>query len=285
MKNDLIKNLLLSPQDKKKLKPAILNQIKEHLNSIKFLRKFLEDPEIIYPMVISFLRENKTDKHIYNNIENIGNYKLKASSRFRGVYLDKKTNKYYVKLRRKSIGTFEDEITAALAYDNSILYSKYYTGKHCLNFPEKEKINLISSEKEKTCEDICKYRGVTRTNFNTYRIFVSYKNQHISVGTVKDPIYAAELHDIVVIKINGDDALLNFPKEKYKKEKNIKKLRGVYYHKEKKKWISEIRYKGYRYRLGSFINPIDAAKAYDRKSLSLKGPASLDSINFPWINY
>lgn len=283
--DNLTEKLILYPEDRKKLKPAILNQIKEHLNSIKFLRKFLEDPEIVYILVKSYLRENKIDKHIYQNIENIDNYKLKTSSRFRGVYFNKRTNKYHARLRKKRIGKFDDELTAALAYDDAIIHSKYFTGKHCLNFPEKEKINLTSSEKQKSCEDSCSYRGVARTYFDTYEIFVPYKNQYISVGTVKDPKYAAELHDIVLIKINGDDALLNFSKEKYIKEKNIKKLRGVNYHKEKKKWRSEIIFKGCRYHLGYFINPIDAAKAYDRKALSLRGHTALDFINFPWINY
>lgn len=47
--------------------------------------------------------------------------------------------------------------------------------------------------------------------------------------------------------------------------------RGVYFHKDSGKWVSELRHNNVRYCIGSFKNEKDAAIAYNNKSIELRG--------------
>ncbi len=57
------------------------------------------------------------------------------------------------------------------------------------------------------------------------------------------------------------------------------KYKGVHWHKGHKKWSSEVRSKGVRYRLGDFKSEIEAAKAYDEKVVDVFGEFA--NLNFP----
>lgn len=53
--------------------------------------------------------------------------------------------------------------------------------------------------------------------------------------------------------------------------KNKTGFKGVSYHIRDKKWHSRIRLSGELFHLGTFSNPIEAAKMYDRKAIELFG--------------
>lgn len=59
-----------------------------------------------------------------------------------------------------------------------------------------------------------------------------------------------------------------------KKPNTKSKFKGVWWHKTNKKWIAEIKKYRKKIHIGSFENEIDAAKAYDSKSLELHGEFS-----------
>lgn len=49
------------------------------------------------------------------------------------------------------------------------------------------------------------------------------------------------------------------------------KYKGIYWHKPNKKWIARIKLNQKHYYLGSFVNEVEAAKAYDEKAKELFG--------------
>ena len=52
---------------------------------------------------------------------------------------------------------------------------------------------------------------------------------------------------------------------------NTSGYKGVYFNKKANKWMSYIRYNNKLINLGLFVNPIDAAIAYNNKALELFG--------------
>lgn len=59
------------------------------------------------------------------------------------------------------------------------------------------------------------------------------------------------------------------------KQKNTKsKFKGAWWHKTNKKWVAEIKKHRKKIHIGCFENELDAAKAYDSKSIELHGEFS-----------
>ena len=56
-----------------------------------------------------------------------------------------------------------------------------------------------------------------------------------------------------------------------RKTRGTSKYKGVSWYKDRQKWCAEICLNYKKYRLGTFINEIDAAKAYDKKAKELFG--------------
>lgn len=54
---------------------------------------------------------------------------------------------------------------------------------------------------------------------------------------------------------------------------------GVYFHKQSKKWVAAIRFNGKSCHIGCFDDPIDAAKARDRKAIEMHKDFAV--LNFP----
>lgn len=61
-------------------------------------------------------------------------------------------------------------------------------------------------------------------------------------------------------------------------QNGVSKYKGVFWHKRDKKWQCQIKHNGEHIYLGSFVDEIDAAKAYDRKARELFGEFA--SCNF-----
>ena len=61
-------------------------------------------------------------------------------------------------------------------------------------------------------------------------------------------------------------------------KKGTSKYLGVCWAKDRSKWMAQITHKQNRYKLGSFINEIDAAKAYNKKAIELHGEFARPNI-------
>jgi group I intron endonuclease len=168
-----------------------------------------------------------------------GRKEKKSSSIYYGVTFDKFTGKWMVGFtnRRKRIylGRFENEIGAAIAYDEYVEQSEY-NGIHPLNFKEKdireaiknilneEKIKYHKEHKErkkhkgiipnketkKRKNSSSKYLGVFfDKSKNKWGAALCYKKEKISIGCFVDEIDAAKAYDKYVIE-NNIDRELNF---------------------------------------------------------------------------
>lgn len=56
-----------------------------------------------------------------------------------------------------------------------------------------------------------------------------------------------------------------------KHKNNTSGFKGVSWHRRDKRWVARIRHEGKSFNLGSFINPLDAAKVYDEACVRLHG--------------
>ena len=61
--------------------------------------------------------------------------------------------------------------------------------------------------------------------------------------------------------------------------RSTSRFKGVYFHKQTRKWIATIGYNGKTIHLGSFDDEVEAARAYDRKAYELF--AEFAYLNFP----
>ena len=139
-----------------------------------------------------------------------------------------------------------------------------------------------------------KYRGVTRTEGGVYRALAKIGDKHVYLGTYRTPERAALAYDAAARAAYGDLASLNFPDRfvplpprPVGPSKSHHPLTspyiGVCWNREVRKWKSEIMHHHREYVLGYFDDPVDAAKAYDRKSRELRGPNA--RVNFPTEEY
>ena len=139
------------------------------------------------------------------------------------------------------------------------------------------------------------YKGVSyhkrdKVYFAQIRLFCN----SIFIGQSKDPIECAKMYDIIAIKLHGEFAYTNFPKENYSIKEidnlydrvfgkvsanNTSGYRGVCFDKSKNKWVSYIFYNKRLHRLGNFDEPKQAALAYDAEAIKIRGINA--ELNFP----
>jgi hypothetical protein len=145
-------------------------------------------------------------------------------------------------------------------------------------------------KKPKTPNTSSTYRGVHKYD-NKWRASITHNNVYHHLGVFADEKDAALAHDTKAIELFGDDACLNFPEMVGKpkpprtflpKNPNASsQYYGVSYKKSHKRWRASITHKKVCYRLGSFVEEQDAARAYDAKAIELLGDAA--RLNFPRI--
>lgn len=126
------------------------------------------------------------------------------------------------------------------------------------------------------------YKGVNYKR-NGWEASMSVDHQIIYVGRFSNERLAAFAYDEYARKYHLEFAKLNLPelteqeyndlKEQMNDELNWKssKYRGVVWNKNNQKWVAQLRHNKHLYYLGYYIDEIDAAKAYDRKAVELRG--------------
>lgn len=139
------------------------------------------------------------------------------------------------------------------------------------------------------------YKGVRlSTGVGRWGAVISLNKKNIRVGTYSTQEEAARMYDMLALKIQGEFACTNFPKENYSAEgienayqeackvyscNNKAGYRGVCKHTKNNSWVATICVKRKTIYLGSFPSAIQAAEAYDKKAFEIHG--DMAKLNFP----
>jgi hypothetical protein len=122
------------------------------------------------------------------------------------------------------------------------------------------------------------YKGIHwNASAGLWKVKIQSDGKYKGLGRFTDEIAAANCYNYYAMIYHGEFAQLNdcpyMEKEewlKYKKAKiTISKYRGVTF--GDNRWIAQIYHEGKNYHIGSFINEVDAALAYNSKAIELKG--------------
>jgi group I intron endonuclease len=240
------------------------------------------------------ITENK--KTAYKNM--IGRKKSNGRSKYVGIYFDGKTNRWIsdvkVDKKRKHIGTFLTEISAAKAYND------YVISNGILNVAP----NIITEEEliedSKACENIKlrlgipKYKGVCYDKkSDLWHTRITVDNQRISLGYYATEDDAAFVYNVAAINEFSDKAILNDIPSNITQETVIENLRvrmvekrssrsdkptsmyfGVYYDSSRGKWGATLK----NIHIGRFDTEVDAALAYNAKFEELFGDLAILNV-------
>lgn len=188
------------------------------LNSYTLHRIIMNPPK---NLVIDHINHNRLDNRrenlrILTTLQNNQNRKL-TKIKYRGVCFCKKSKKYRVKFtlnhKNVSLGSHNDEITAAETYDMYIVHNKL---DHIhLNFPDKKddylkrKYTPFISIREKS-----QYIGVYKyeDGISSYAsIGINGKNYKLCTNV--DPVVCAKKYDEYIVTNNVPNKKLNFPSD------------------------------------------------------------------------
>mmetsp|Transcript_12396 Transcript_12396/g.14077 ORF Transcript_12396/g.14077 Transcript_12396/m.14077 type:complete len:292 (+) Transcript_12396:129-1004(+) len=174
--------------------------------------------------------DTKKDSSSRKRKKNFGNEEKKKSG-YRGVFWNSRSRVWVASItlngNKKHLGVYDDEKTAAIAYDKEALQLK---GPFAIvNFSDSAKrflkvgstkgnddlTSIIESKRRqrKTAEKVSKYRGVCWNKYNqSWKscIKVDGKNKHL--GYFSCEIEAAKTYDASALLHRGKKAKLNFPK-------------------------------------------------------------------------
>jgi len=220
-----------------------------------------------------------------------------------GVGFDKQVQKFKARIRingvKKHLGTFDNEIDAAIAYDNEVKLTGI--GRR-LNFPEPEPENNIPNTKLirltlglfaivdlSDFERLNKYKWHAVYRYNTY-----YAERTIKIdGKRKTEKMSRIILGLTDPKIQGDHIDrngLNNQRSNLRPATNQQnsinqvgcnkssKFKGVFFDKERNKFMSQIKINYKSTFIGRFDSEIDAVKSYDKKAKKIFG-------EFAYLNF
>ena len=229
--------------------------------------------------------------------------KLDSSSEYHGVSKDRSRWRAAIMVRDRKVplGSWPTEVGAAEAYDRAALFVGI--DDYVLNFPGRAlratdpadlRMRARALRKAKTSS---RYRGVRFDARNGGRPWVARisipEQGPKELGTWAVEEDAARAYDRAARFYLHRPALLNFPAEKVKADaaslreearrqaKAVQTSRyvGVHWNKRAGQWQAVILDKRRRLHLGFYTNERAAAKAYDDKSIELRGNRAIVNFN------
>jgi hypothetical protein len=233
------------------------------------------------------------------------------TSRYLGVGWSKDVRSWLAYAKRKKIGHFSDEETAAVARDRVLIAEGAPPGT--LNFPERPLTGATLEEMRSWAHQLraeargkVRYRGVRRSNSPSVTTFVweaklTIDGKHHLLGSWPTAEEAARAHDRTLLhftKLGKGKGLgdMNFPKlatdlvatspelvraeaRALFKAARTSPYRGVSWNSSDAQWRAATVLRGRHYWLGTFDNDELAAHAYDKAALKLRGKKSA-RLNF-----
>lgn len=252
---------------------------------------------------INHINRQRNDNRI-ENLELVTNqqntqHSIQRTGNYKGVCwsTEKKIWKAELKYNYKnySLGTYENEIDAAKAYNAYALYlNNTQNCKYLLNTISEENyictpLNYLDVREKQWLypnKVIVKkdYTGV-RFHKNRNKYFASIKRnaKEYHLGSSNDPIDCAKLYNQQALWFNNHEHTnytlnvidnyttveKNLISEIQSKKANSKTSSYIGVSKNKLKWLALLTHNKKQIHLGSFDNEIDAAKAYDAKATEL----------------
>jgi hypothetical protein len=226
-------------------------------------------------------------------------FKRETASRYRGVFRTRQ--RWQARLshegRHESLGGWRTQREAAEAYDRA---SSYFFGKQAaLNFPERRlgpeapaELRRLARLVHKKRNRTSKYLGVwhhgNRSSGGRPWIaeLTPAMRKHRFLGSWKTELAAARAYDRAARFYFGSLAELNLPNEdlepadaaalaseaiKEAKAAYTSQYRGVSWSERDQHWIAQTKHRGRNLVLGTFKLEDEAARAYDAKSIQLRG--------------
>ena len=219
----------------------------------------------------------KLTKEVCDKIRNglIGVRKSNSRSIYVGVSMNKDNSKWNARIHvgrnRIFLGMFDDEISAAYAYDMAVI--KYYNGLKPMNFTDKQRSDLKSKVKKRSVVfTTSKHTGVSLdSNSNRWSssIWINSKARHL--GTYATEEKAAMIYDSFVIN-NKLPHSLNIPDKRHISKNLVPSIKkpasrynGVTLKKRglRRSWEVNINIDKKRIYIGMSKNEHEAAQAYN----------------------
>jgi hypothetical protein len=136
------------------------------------------------------------------------------TSRFKGVSYDKRRNRWIATIRvnykNTHIGSFTDEIDAAMAYD---AYARRYFREFArLNFPDVSLSEEEIEQRKVTRNSSSKYKGVFWSkSIRRWAVYVLYNGKRMYLGSYDTELKAAIARDKYIRGLADCRLVLNFP--------------------------------------------------------------------------